>query len=305
MKIQQVHKKSVAQDDAGMRLDNYLISNLKGVPKSKIYSIIRKGEVRVNSKRYKPRQRIEEGDIVRIPPVEIKTGEAPKPRRQLIDLIKESFLFEDKSLLVIDKPIGIASHGGSGISLGLIEIVRQIDSTYKNIQLVHRLDKETSGCIVLAKKKSILREMHRLLRDHKVEKNYIAITQGKWEKKKIKVNLNLQKTIDSSGEKSIKVSYGGQNSLSTFEQITYNKGFSLVDCLLETGRTHQIRVHCNYLGHPIAGDKKYGDKEFNKRLIELGYRRMMLHASSIHFRDIGFSVKSKIPDEFNLLLDNI
>jgi 23S rRNA pseudouridine955/2504/2580 synthase len=298
MKFQKVKNIKIDLESKGMRLDNYLISLLKGIPKSKIYSIIRKGEVRLNSKRIKPRHKIQEGDIVRIPPLKIIENEIVKPSSNIVEIIKEKIIFEDKSILVINKPVGIASHGGSGISLGLIEIVRQIIPSYENVQLVHRLDKDTSGCIVLTKKKSVLREMHNELRNHSVEKKYVAITKGHWQQNSIDVNLNLLKLKNKSGEQKVKVSDEGKESITKFKVIKQNKNFSQINCTLLTGKTHQIRVHCQHLEHPIMGDRKYGDKDFNKLAKKIGITRMMLHASSINFKRMKFSIDSQIPEEF-------
>ena len=298
MKFQKVKNIKIDLESKGMRLDNYLISLLKGIPKSKIYSIIRKGEVRLNSKRIKPRHKIQEGDIVRIPPLKIIENETVKPSSNIVEIIKEKIIFEDKSILVINKPVGIASHGGSGISLGLIEIVRQIIPSYENVQLVHRLDKDTSGCIVLTKKKSVLREMHNELRNHSVEKKYVAITKGHWQQNSIDVNLNLLKLKNKSGEQKVEVSDEGKESITKFKVIKQNKNFSQINCTLLTGKTHQIRVHCQYLEHPIMGDRKYGDKDFNKLAKKIGITRMMLHASSINFKRMKFSIDSQIPEEF-------
>ena len=298
MKFQKVKNIKIDLESKGMRLDNYLISLLKGIPKSKIYSIIRKGEVRLNSKRIKPRHKIQEGDIVRIPPLKIIENETVKPSSNIVEIIKEKIIFEDKSILVINKPVGIASHGGSGISLGLIEIVRQIIPSYENVQLVHRLDKDTSGCIVLTKKKSVLREMHNELRNHSVEKKYVAITKGHWQQNSIDVNLNLLKLKNKSGEQKVKVSDEGKESITKFKVIKQNKNFSQINCTLLTGKTHQIRVHCQHLEHPIMGDRKYGDKDFNKLAKKIGITRMMLHASSINFKRMKFSIDSQIPEEF-------
>ena len=298
MKFQKVKNIKIDLESKGMRLDNYLISLLKGIPKSKIYSIIRKGEVRLNSKRIKPRHKIQEGDIVRIPPLKIIENETVKPSSNIVEIIKEKIIFEYKSILVINKPVGIASHGGSGISLGLIEIVRQIIPSYENVQLVHRLDKDTSGCIVLTKKKSVLREMHNELRNHSVEKKYVAITKGHWQQNSIDVNLNLLKLKNKSGEQKVKVSDEGKESITKFKVIKQNQNFSQINCTLLTGKTHQIRVHCQYLEHPIMGDRKYGDKDFNKSAKKIGITRMMLHASSINFKRMKFSIDSQIPEEF-------
>ena len=305
MKFQRVSKESVDADHDGMRLDNFLISLLKGVPRSKIYSIIRRGEVRVNSLRYKPKQRISLGDIVRIPPIIKKEDHQILPSENLIELIKRQVIYEDSNLLALNKPIGIASHGGSGISLGLIEIVRQIKPAYKAIQLVHRLDKDTSGCILLAKKKSKLRELHLLLRQKKVSKDYVAITKAGWKKNVTEVTVDLDKVGSMSGEQKVKVVTEGKFSTSLFKVLKQDNNLALVNCSIKTGRTHQIRVHCDFLGHPIVGDRKYGNKIFNKEMAIQGHKRMMLHAKSISFPSLDIGFQAEEPKEFINLANKI
>ena len=288
----------VDEEYENTRLDNCLISKLKNLPRSKIYSIIRKGEVRVNGSRSKPDRRLKKDDVIRIPPYRVEERSQNTASKSLIELLKERIIYNKNSVLILNKPEGLASHGGSGISLGLIEIVRQIIPSYENVQLVHRLDKDTSGCIVLTKKKSVLREMHNELRNHSVEKKYVAITKGHWQQNSIDVNLNLLKLKNKSGEQKVKVSDEGKESITKFKVIKQNQNFSQINCTLLTGKTHQIRVHCQYLEHPIMGDRKYGDKDFNKLAKKIGITRMMLHASSINFKRMKFSIDSQIPEEF-------
>ena len=304
MKFQKVKNIKIDLESKGMRLDNYLISLLKGIPKSKIYSIIRKGEVRLNSKRIKPRHKIQEGDIVRIPPLKIIENEIVKPSSNIVEIIKEKIIFEDKSILVINKPVGIASHGGSGISLGLIETVRQIDAKFKNAQLVHRLDKETSGCIVLALRRSVLRKLNQELREFRVEKNYLAVTKGQWPENIRLVESNLKKNISISGERMVKVDPSGKESKTLFNLISKTASVSLIGCKLLTGRTHQLRVQASNLGYPIIGDKKYGDPETNKKFKLKGINRMLLHAESISFPKLDLSWKTNVPDAFKKIMRN-
>ena len=297
-----VSKYKVSQEYHGVRLDNCLISRIKGLPRTKIYSIIRKGEVRVNGSRSKPSKRLEKGDEIRIPPYSLEITKKAKVKDNARELIQKSIVFKDKDLLVINKPIGMASHGGSGIALGLIESIRQINPRFINAQLVHRLDKDTSGCIVVALKRSVLRTMHKELREGRVEKQYLAIVKGKWPEDLTTIELDLIKNAKRSGQREVKVKKGGKKSLSNFELVKYKKDLSLIKCKIITGRTHQIRVHTTYLGHPIAGDQKYGDKEFNKNLRKRGIKRMCLHSHSINFPSLSLNFKVKEPNFFNTYL---
>ena len=286
-----VTKYKVTKEYDDVRLDNCLISRIKGLPRTKIYSIIRKGEVRVNGSRSKPSTRLREGDEIRIPPYSLEITKKGKLKDNARKLIERSIVFKNENLIVINKPIGMASHGGSGISLGLIESLRQIDVKFKNAQLVHRLDKETSGCIVVALKRSTLRSMHKELREGRVEKHYLALVKGKWPLDLTSIELELIKNSKRSGEREVKVKKGGKKSLSYFELVKYKKNLSLIKCKIITGRTHQIRVQTTHLGHPIAGDQKYGDKDFNKALKKRGLRRMCLHSQSINFPSLKLKFK--------------
>ncbi len=268
----------------GQRIDNFLITKLKGVPKTRIYRILRKGEVRVNKKRIDPSYKLNNGDEVRIPPVTISEKGAPqKPSKNLAELLKNRILFEDAGLLIINKPHGIPVHGGTSISLGVVEALRQLDNKYKKLELAHRLDRETSGCLILSKKNSVLRELHTLMREGKIVKKYLALTKGVWKPNELRVNASLEKNYLQSGERMVKVSSEGKESLTTFRVLNTWDGMSLVEATLHTGRTHQIRVHAQYRKHYIAGDEKYGDKEFNKILRAKGLNRMFLHAYTLSF----------------------
>jgi len=291
----------VTEDYQGVRLDNCLISLMKGLPRSKIYSIIRKGEVRINSSRSKPSQKLNLGDKIRIPPYTHDSKPSKKAASNLMEKLASRLVVVDKKFLIFDKPIGLASHGGSGISMGLIETVRQMDPRYKEAQLVHRLDKDTSGCIVIALRKSILREFHKEIRENKVLKKYIAVVKGSWPSSLNKVELNISKDRLRSGEREVQVNKDGKNSISKFKLLKSNKKLSLIECQIITGRTHQIRVHTTHSGHPIAGDVKYGDELFNKSL-KPQLNRMLLHSSHINFKNLGIEATSETPKLFEDLL---
>ena len=294
----QVSSYKVSSEYEGTRLDNCLISRLKGLPRAKIYSIIRKGEVRVNKSRCKPSQRLKVGDIIRIPPYTAK----PKVNKKSSDLNKEkvenSIIRKEKDFLILNKPVGLACHGGGGISLGLIEIIRQLDKTYSDAQLVHRIDKDTSGCLVVALKKSILREFHKEIRDKQVHKVYVAVVKGKWPKDLKKIMLSIKKQTSKTGERSVQVNEKGKLSETEFELISYGEANSLVRAKIITGRTHQIRVHSSHKGHPIVGDNKYGDPSYNKILQSKGLKRMLLHAESINFFNLGIKQTASLPAVF-------
>jgi 23S rRNA pseudouridine955/2504/2580 synthase len=292
---------TVTEDYSGTRLDNCLLSKMKGIPRSKIYSIIRKGEVRVNKSRCKPSQKLQMGDEVRIPPYSNEHKVTKKAENILKDKLINSIIVKDKKFIIINKPVGIASHGGSGISLGVIEAFRQIDRSYREAQLVHRLDKDTSGCLVIALRKSILREFHKEIREDHVDKDYLAVVKGRWPESIKKVEVSLLKDRLKSGEREVQIDPIGKNSISYFEVMTAKKTLSLVKCRIITGRTHQIRVHATHSGHPIVGDIKYGDKNFNKAL-KSDINRMMLHAHEIKFKNMKIEATTKVPDVFDKLM---
>jgi 23S rRNA pseudouridine955/2504/2580 synthase len=288
----QVSFVSVDSDQAGQRLDNFLMSRLKGVPKSRIYNIIRKGEVRVNKGRSKPEYKLVAGDQVRIPPIRVSDEKSEaKASNQMQRLLNESILYEDDGLLVINKPAGLAVHGGSGINLGLIETLRQMRPDARYLELVHRLDRDTSGCIMVAKKRSYLRFLQAALREKSqqevskgdVRKTYQALVIGQWPANKTQVEAPLLKMELNKDERIVKVHPEGKSSVTEFAVLSRYQGFSLIEAKPITGRTHQIRVHAQYAGHSLVGDEKYGHDETNLRMRELGFKRLFLHAAALSF----------------------
>jgi 23S rRNA pseudouridine955/2504/2580 synthase len=275
----------VSDDYAGQRIDNFLMARLKGVPKSRIYRILRKGEVRVNKKRVSAFYKLEPGDDVRIPPVFLaeKAAQIP-PSKSTSELLASRILFEDDHLLIINKPAGMSVHVGSTVRVGVVEALRHMYPKLPQLELAHRLDSETSGCLVLAKKKRILREIHTLLREGQVKKIYWALTKGKWKDSELRVDLPLHKDYRDGGKHVVEVDDEGKTALTVFHTIkSFKRQASLMEVKLFTGRTHQIRVHAQHQGHPIAGDDRYGDEEFNKLARKMGIKRMFLHARSIEF----------------------
>lgn len=298
---------TVTDDSAGQRLDNFLISRLKGVPKSMIYRIIRKGEVRVNKGRAKPERKLLDGDIVRIPPVrESEKKKMPLVGDRLKGVLGDAILYEDDGLIVVNKPTGLAVHGGSGISLGLIESLRQMYPTLRFLELVHRLDRDTSGCVLVAKKRSMLRYLQDLFRGQKqIDKRYRALVKGQWPNRAKRVEAPLLKNELQSGERIVKVSPEGKASKTLFEVVERYRDATLVEASPITGRTHQIRVHAQYKGHPLAGDPKYGDDDFNKMMREYGCRRLFLHAASLRFvlpSGVSLLVEASLPDDLQSVL---
>jgi 23S rRNA pseudouridine955/2504/2580 synthase len=268
----------------GQRIDNFLTSYLKGVPKSFIYRILRKGEVRVNKGRAKPTYRLQEGDTVRIPP--LRRGEptdAGVPGKKLVALLNQRLLYEDDEIVILNKPAGIAVHGGSGVSFGVIEILRASRPQAPFLELVHRLDRDTSGCLIIAKKRSVLRHLHKLLREDGMAKRYLALVRGAWHGGERRVTAALRKNILQSGERVVKVEAEGKQSATLFIPLQRWDGATLVEAVPFTGRTHQIRVHAAFLKQPIAGDEKYGDADFNRAMQEKGLRRLFLHAANLKF----------------------
>jgi 23S rRNA pseudouridine955/2504/2580 synthase len=277
---------TVGEESAGQRLDNFLIRVLKGVPKTHVYRIIRSGEVRVNKGRASADSRVEIGDVVRIPPVRLSEAAAdkvakPAPAREF------PVLFEDEHVLAIDKPAGVAVHGGSGVSFGVIEQLRQARPAANFLELVHRLDRETSGILLLAKKRSALTRLQDQFRDRETGKTYLALATGSWPANKKVIDQSLHKYLQADGERRVKVvpreDPDGMRSITLVKVQEQLPGFSLLEVTIKTGRTHQIRVHLASAGHPIAGDDKYGDFELNKGLQREGLKRMFLHAWRLQF----------------------
>ena len=294
----------VDEEYEDVRLDNCLISRLKNLPRSKIYSIIRKGEVRVNGSRSKPDRRLKKDDVIRIPPYRIEERNQNRASKSLIELLEERIIYNKNSVLILNKPEGLASHGGSGLKLGLIEAVRQIDDKFKNAQLVHRLDRGTSGCIVLSLKRSVLRTLNTEMREGRVEKKYLAIVGSKWPHKEIQITSNLKKNHLRSGERHVIETPDGKQSITKFKRLKSNQKVCLLECTLLTGRTHQIRVQVSNEGHPIIGDKKYGQVELNNFYSKRGIKRMLLHAKEINFPEIDIFCSAEEPLLFKEILSD-
>ena len=273
----------VPADYAGQRIDNFLRTQLKGAPKTLIYRILRKGEVRVNKGRIKPDYRLQAGDQIRVPPLRLSEPGEPAPlAKGLLERLEESIVHEDKALIVINKPAGIAVHGGSGLTGGVIEVFRQLRPEARDIELVHRLDRDTSGLLMIAKKRGMLRFLHEALRGDGVDKRYHALVRGHWPAAKKKINAPLLKNTLRSGERMVEVNDEGKEALTEFRVLRrYGEFATLVEARPVTGRTHQIRVHARHAGHAIAGDPKYGDEDFSQEIRELGGKRLFLHSASL------------------------
>ena len=273
----------VAPEFAGQRIDNFLITYLKGVPKTLIYRILRKGEVRVNKGRIKPEYKLQAGDVVRVPPVRVPERDEPVPVAQgLLQRLEAAIVHEDKGLIVLNKPAGIAVHGGSGLSFGVIEAFRQLRPDAKELELVHRLDRDTSGLLMIAKKRSMLRHLHEQLRGDGVDKRYMALVRGNWPAAQKQVRAPLLKSNLRSGERMVEVNEEGKEALTLFKVLRRFGDFAtMVEARPITGRTHQIRVHALHAGHCIAGDPKYGDEDFSREIRDLGGKRLFLHAYAL------------------------
>jgi len=303
---------TVDEESVGQRLDNYLIRHLKGVPKTHVYRIIRSGEVRVNKGRASADTRIEMGDVVRLPPVRISDKVAekaaqPAPAREF------PLLLEDDALMAIDKPAGVAVHGGSGVSFGVIEQLRQARPQAKLLELVHRLDRETSGILLVAKKRSALKHLQDQFRERETGKTYLALVQGSWPEKLKVIDSALHKFLQPDGERRVKVTTpddpDGMRSITLVKVAERLMGCTLLEVTIKTGRTHQIRVHLASMGHPIAGDDKYGDFEWNKNLSKQGFKRMFLHAWRLQFTHPvsgqRVELKSAMPAELNSFVQHV
>ena len=292
----------VTSEYQGVRLDNCLIARLKGLPRTKIYSIIRKGEVRVNSSRSAPSLKLKIGDLIRIPPYKTSTIEKVFTSNSLKEKIINSIITAEKEFIIMNKPVGIACHGGSGISSGVIEIIRDVDPKYKDAQLAHRIDRDTSGCLVIALKKSFLRKLHQEIRNKQVDKYYDLVVFGSWPEELKSVNKPISKSKSKSGEREAIIDSGGKESLTEFHIIQSNNNYSLLKAKIITGRMHQIRAHTQFEGYPIVGDKKYGDEILNERARKKGLNRMLLHANSIKFKNLGIECSTDTPKIFNSIL---
>jgi len=305
--LPQVAHVEITEDNNDQRLDNFLITRLKGVPKSHIYRIVRKGEVRVNKGRVDVKYRLVAGDIVRIPPVRVaERTEESFVTQSLKDALQQGVLFEDDAFLILNKPAGIPVHGGSGINLGVIEGLRLIRPDAHFLELVHRLDRDTSGCLLIAKKRSALRKLHELFRDDQIHKTYLALLSGRWARKKLVVTAPLQKNISKGGERMVVISQSGKEAETLFRRLKLFRDATLVEAAPKTGRTHQIRVHAASLGHPIVGDERYGLDEVNKVFKTRGYKRMFLHAETLKFQHpvtgLLMTISAPLPSQLENLL---
>ncbi|MCA0950033.1 23S rRNA pseudouridine(955/2504/2580) synthase RluC [Shewanella chilikensis] len=308
----QVRLVTIDEDNVGQRIDNFLLSKLKGVPKSMIYRIVRKGEVRVNKKRIKPEYKLAEGDLVRIPPVRVSEENyrtAPSANLERVSRLEDRILFEDKHILVLNKPAGIAVHGGSGVDYGVIEALRSLRPQQKFLELVHRLDKDTSGVLLVAKKRSALKHLHDQLRHKQMQKDYQALVRGEWQKHDKVVKAPLLKLTLKSGERIVRVNTEGKASETRFKILQRYDGATLVQASPVTGRTHQIRVHCQYAGHPIACDEKYSEQKFDDSMRALGLNRLFLHAAQLKFThpetETEMTVQAPLDPVLLMLLDKL
>lgn len=300
---------TVDVDSAGQRLDNYLTRELKGVPRTRLYRALRKGEVRVNKGRVKADYRLVSGDLVRIPPLRMPAPSDPPriPRRWSQELDKR-VVYEDKDLLVINKPSGLAVHGGSGLNFGLIECLRQMRPDDRYLELVHRLDRDTSGLILIARRPAALRELHRQLREGKVDKRYLALVVGSWPKRLSVVEAPLAKNVLQSGERMVRVSKEGKRSLTEFAIVERLSGATLVEAKPITGRTHQIRVHAQHAGFPLCGDDKYSDDRTASFCQQQGLKRLFLHARKLRFSlpDAGrLELEAALDEDLEVILDKL
>jgi 23S rRNA pseudouridine955/2504/2580 synthase len=300
----------VPADVAGQRLDNFLLTRLKGLPRSLIYRLLRRGEVRVNKGRVRPSQRLEAGDMIRLPPLRrTEKGDAVVPSEQLQTRLRASVVFEDERVMVIDKPAGLAVHGGSGINLGVIETLRALRPG-QDLELVHRLDRDTSGCLLISKRRSALRHLHTQLREGDIGKRYLALICGPLPRREIWVDAPLYTDRVRGGERVVRVDTArGKPSRTLFRLRQRLGSLTLVEAELDTGRTHQIRVHAAHLGAPIAGDPKYGDPTLNAHLRGLGLKRLFLHAATLTFRASQegpeITVSAPLPSDLSALVSTL
>jgi len=299
----------VTMEEAGQRLDNVLQRLLSGVPRSRVYRVIRKGEVRVNGRRAGPELRLQPHDRIRIPPMRLPAPIEPgQPPANLAERVRKAIIHEDPNLLVLDKPSGIAVHGGSGLSFGVIEALRALRPA-ESLELVHRLDRDTSGCLIVARRPAVLRTLHALLREDGFEKRYLTLVKGKWDLGAKRIDVPLRTDTRLGGERTVRAAPSGKPSVSEFRPVQFfGRTATLMEVSLRTGRTHQIRVHAAHAGHPVAGDEKYGDAAFNEALAALGLRRMFLHAHSLSFswpQGGEFSINTPLPPELAAVVDRL
>src|SRR5580692_2513286 len=307
--------RTIVADEAGQRIDNFLMRHFKTVPRSRVYRLLRKGEVRVNRKRVDAEYRIQEGDEVRLPPVRLDAsdeegGSGPgRPSSSLMDLLERAVIYQDKHLLVIDKPAGVAVHGGSGMSFGVIEALRA-SRPRETLELVHRLDRDTSGCLLVARDRSTLTALHALIRNGGMHKTYMALVAGSWQLGTKRIDAPLATDNRQHGERHVRVAAAGKDSVSVFKPLQFFGPLAtLMEVDIPTGRTHQIRVHASFAGHPLLGDDKYGERVRNADLKSHGLKRTFLHAQSVAFdwpgSGVPFHVSAPLPKELAAVLDAI
>jgi 23S rRNA pseudouridine955/2504/2580 synthase len=302
--------RTVSAEEAGQRIDNFLMRHFKTVPRSRVYRLLRKGEVRVNRKRVDAEYRIQEGDELRLPPVRIDADAEPgRPSSSLLELLERSVIFQDRHLLVIDKPAGVAVHGGSGMSFGVIEALRA-SRPRETLELVHRLDRDTSGCLLIARDRSTLTALHSLIRNGGMHKTYLALVAGNWQLGTKRIDAPLATDNRQHGERHVRVAAAGKDSVSVFKPVQpFGSLATLMEVDIPTGRTHQIRVHASFAGHPLLGDDKYGDRDRNAELKSKGLKRTFLHAQSVAFEwpgsGVPFHVSAPLPAELAGVLDAI
>jgi 23S rRNA pseudouridine955/2504/2580 synthase len=302
--------RTITEQEAGQRIDNFLMRHFKTVPRSRVYRLLRKGEVRVNRKRVDAEYRIALGDEVRLPPVRIDSSDEPgRPSSSLQNLIERAVIYQDKHLLVIDKPAGVAVHGGSGMSFGIIEALRA-SRPRETLELVHRLDRDTSGCLGIARDRATLVALHALIRNSGMHKTYLALVSGSWQLGTKRIDAPLATDSRQHGERHVRVASAGKESVSVFKPVQFFGSLAtLMEVDIPTGRTHQIRVHAAFAGHPLLGDDKYGDRERNAELKRHGLKRIFLHAQSIAFdwpgSGVPFHASAPLPPELAAVLDAI
>jgi 23S rRNA pseudouridine955/2504/2580 synthase len=303
-----LHK--VSEEESGQRIDNFLMRHFKTVPRSRVYRLLRKGEVRVNRKRVDAEYRLAAGDEIRLPPVRIDAREQPgRPSQSLLDLIEGAVIFQDRHVLVIDKPSGVAVHGGSGMSFGVIEALRA-SRPRETLELVHRLDRDTSGCLLIARDRPTLTALHALIRAGGLHKTYMALVAGSWQLGTKRIDAPLSTDSREHGERHVRVASAGKASVSVFKPLQFfGQLATLMEVDIPTGRTHQIRVHASFAGHPLLGDDKYGDRERNAELKGYGLKRTFLHAQSVAFEwpgsGVPFHVSTPLPADLVAVLDAI
>jgi 23S rRNA pseudouridine955/2504/2580 synthase len=302
--------RTITEDEAGQRIDNFLMRHFKTVPRSRVYRLLRKGEVRVNRKRVDAEYKIQAGDEVRLPPVRIEENSEPgRPSTSLMELLEQSIIFQDKHVLVLDKPAGVAVHGGSGMSFGVIEALRA-SRPRENLELVHRLDRDTSGVLLIARDRSTLTALHALIRNGGMHKTYMALVSGSWQLGTKRIDAPLNTDNRQHGERHVRVAPAGKDSVSVFKPVQFFGSLAtLMQVDIPTGRTHQIRVHASFAGHPLLGDDKYGDRDKNAELKASGLKRTFLHAQSVAFEwpgsGVPFHVSAPLPAELHAVLDRI